>query len=196
MEDERISDFDTYYDSLKSQVSGGGEVSELNHNRIHNAAIMKLMLDNGGSISMYCGSMSVFRNDFYDDIARENNNTELARDVKEKVGRSLHDFLNKQGNCLSVVMENACPNLLSDLIVDSTVAENAIAKDRLKLSRIKDDFLWRKELTHFCCSSKPACIRTETDKDSHEGVFIGNSPEIVNFALNHFKELGEYSVGL
>lgn len=186
--------FQDYYDSLKAQLEGGEPVTESNHDRIHNAAIMKLMLDKGGKISMFCGEMSVFRKDFYDCIAKESSVTE-AEEIKSDLANSLLSFLADGDNKLDVLLERKVDGLLDDMIISKADVENALKRETLDIKRLRDDFLCKEQLSHFCSSSSKM-VRVEDNKTTHEGIFVGNDAEMLAESKTCFSNLSAHAVAL
>lgn len=184
--------FEDYYDSLTEKLESKRLVAETNHDRIHNSAIMKLMLDHGGQIDMFCGSMSVFRDDFYNDIKRDNPEGSEA-EIKSMLANSLTSFLAKDGSRLRVVQEHSMERLPDDLIVSKSVFESAMREGKLEIYSLESNFLWKDMMSHFAISSVAGMMRMETDKTTHEGMFIANAEATSKLANTTFDKLLEKS---
>lgn len=88
MEDQKNT---TDYDELRKIHSESGYGSINNDERYNNAEILRLFLEEGGKIRMFCGEMSTFRKSFYTHITEERC-AEAANKIKEIIECQLTNF--------------------------------------------------------------------------------------------------------
>lgn len=185
-----------YYSKLKEALESSKASFIFNKDRSHNATIMRFMFDSSHNVVMYCGSMSVFRNGFYEKIENEGENEAeqkiKAEEAKDELKSSLKSFFAKEDSSLSVIMENYEDVFLSDLIDENLFKENA-AKGRLKLYKLSDNFTFKKKLSHFSsCDLK--LVRLEQDKEEHSAVCIINDEKLSDSSKIMFNKLVSVAV--
>lgn len=191
---ESTIEFNQFYTKIKTELENGEPSSELNSDRLHNAAIMKLMLDNGGHINMFCGCLSIFRPQFYEKLAMYHQ-ADTAEYVKIEISKSLSKFLSSKVNKLEVIMESEETSILSDMIIDKSTLTDAIKRGSLSLSILNSNFLWGNSLNHFTFCAKNSMIRLEEDKIAHSGIYLTRDytneedDNLINDAIRTFGEL-------
>lgn len=194
MSESSTKEFINFYSKIKNELDRGEPSSELNSDRLHNAAIMKLMLDNGGHIQMFCGCLSVFRPQFYEKLAMYHQ-ADTAEYIKVEISKSLSKFLSSKENKLEVIMESEDKNILSDMIIDKSSLTDAIKRRSLSLSILNSNFLWGNSLNHFTFCAKNNMIRLEEDKIAHSGIYLtrdytnDEDDDLINDAIRTFREL-------
>lgn len=182
-----IMDFTQYKDFLRQLASYFDNKSEEtfgnNPDRSHNAALMEQMLRCGaGEICMYCGTMSVFRNEFYDEIDKEDS-SKSGRQIKDSVAAALSSFIQKDNSRLRILMRNFEDSYLDDLIIPKDVFLKAIGEGKVTLSRLNPDFPMP-EMDHFSFTSGQRIVRFETDPDKHTANYVINGTSFGNLPRN------------
>lgn len=195
MANYNIKTFNDYYDTLSNDLKSGKPVTEQNHDRVHNVAIVRLMLENSSKVNIFCGRMTIFRSEFYEHIALSYGR-ELADQLKEILAQSLRKFLSDKSKTLCILNENYHPEMMDDLIVPAELFRRSIANGNLNIKRLDDDFLWSDKLSHFCCAPDISAMRLESDKSLHEGIFTANISGLVAMAETNFNDLWKYSVAI
>ena len=179
--------FDSYYTKLKEDLDNGEESNCLNEDRRHNAAILKLMLERGGTINMLCGSFSIIRHSFYQKIADKYGECE-AKGIKEQLANAFVSFFSNESNKLDLIVEKT-ENFLDDLIISKGHIYEALSTSRLELSSLSSNFLWRDQINHICLSKSLKMLRVETDKNHHCGIFSVNQDELIEEAESSISEI-------
>lgn len=155
-----------YYDELQKIYDSNELKFKDNSDHAHNAMILRLMLNNSNRIYMYCGSMSIFRNQFYNHIP-----VEYREATKNLVREDLIEFLNRPDTEITVIMENDLPEGSgAELIVDAEMLSSRLTL--LKLPNY-DDNLYRSlrdDIYHFSFTEDGRIVRMETDKTNHKAV--------------------------
>lgn len=157
--------FDSFYQELQEAFRSGEISTHYNDSRIHNAAIMRFMLDNSNTINMYCGEMSVFRSGFYRHINEESGQ---GNNIQTVMAESLKKFLAKDNSECSVILENENPEVLKDTICQDEINE-ALKKEKLKIYYLPSDFTFKSAINHFTLCDKNL-YRFEDDKTSHSAI--------------------------
>lgn len=167
------TEFNKYYNSLVEALDNGELFFTLNTDCLHNAAIMKLMLEKGTRISMYCGSMSIFKNKFYTNILDDSGNPD--KDIKRKVSEAFVNFINRPGTHIDIILEKEPNNLTDDLIFDVEY----LNKESVKIFKIPDIIREKSNLNHFSFIDNSEITRLETDPLQHTAICkIGLSDKI------------------
>lgn len=180
-------DFTQYKDFLRQLATDFDRKSEVtfgnNPDRSHNAALMEQMLRCGaGEICMYCGTMSVFRNEFYDEIDKEDDTRDGGR-MRDSVAAALTSFLNKDNVRLRILMESFEDSYLDDLIIPKAVFLKAVGEGKVTLSRLNPDFQMP-EMDHFSFTSGQRIVRFETDPVKHTANYVINGSAFGNLPRN------------
>ena len=164
-----VKTFDEYYEKLQTKYEAGKVDFELNENRAHNTTIVRFMLDNSNLINMYCGEMSVFRDNFYKYINENENNGEfLGNDLKRKLIESIYTFINRENTILNIYLEKFSTDYFEDLIAPKIFNEG-IATGKINIYKLNDKLLLKSGLTHVSYTDTNI-IRMERDKYTHEAI--------------------------
>lgn len=171
--------FDEYYQKLQAKFDSKKVDFELNENRAHNTTIVRFMLDNSNNINMYCGEMSVFRNNFYNYINENANGRELLGNyLKEKLVESLSSFVNRENSKLNIYLEKFNNDYFDDLI-DLRIFCEGIAAGKINIYRLNDKLFLKSGLSHISYTDTNI-VRMERDKYTHEAICAINvSQEII-----------------
>ena len=164
-----VKTFDEYYEKLQTKYEAGKVDFELNENRAHNTTIVRFMLDNSNLINMYCGEMSVFRDNFYKYINENEKNGEfLGNDLKRKLIESIYTFINRENTILNIYLEKFSTDYFEDLIAPKIFNEG-IATGKINIYKLNDKLLLKSGLTHVSYTDTNI-IRMERDKYTHEAI--------------------------
>ena len=174
-----IKIFNKYYETLQNKFNSNKADFELNENRAHNATIVRFMLDNSNNINMYCGEMSVFRNNFYRYINENTPNNELLGDyLREKLIKSLSSFINRENSMLNIYLEKFSNDYFDDLI-DLRIFSEGITAGKIYVYKLNDKLLLKSGLSHISYTDTNI-VRMERDKYTHEAICAINvSKEIM-----------------
>lgn len=188
-----IQELDTYYESLYKKFKSGNPDFELNHDRAHNTTIERFMLDNSLVINMYCGEMSVFRNNFYEYINKDNpseseESEKLGDILKKKLIESLERFIKKQDTQLCIFLEKFDESYFRDLI-DRDIFTNGVHLGKIKFFKLDDELLLKKGLSHVSYTDSNI-VRMEKNQSTHEATCAINTPmEIMDIWINSFNSI-------
>lgn len=164
-----IKIFDEYYNTLQTKLDSKKVDFELNENRAHNTTIVRFMLDNSNNINMYCGEMSVFRNNFYKYINENANDDEALGDyLRKKLIESLFSFINRENSKLNIYLEKYSNDYFDDLI-DLRIFSEGIATGKINIYRLNDKLLLKSGLSHISYTDTNI-VRMERDKYTHEAI--------------------------
>lgn len=164
-----VKTFDKYYEKLQTKYEAGKVDFELNENRAHNTTIVRFMLDNSNVINMYCGEMSVFRDNFYRYINEiENTEEPLGDYLKNKLIGSLSSFVNRENTILNIYLEKFSNDYFEDLIAPKIFNEG-MATGKINIYKLNDKLLLKSGLTHVSYTDTNI-IRMERDKYTHEAI--------------------------
>lgn len=157
-----------------------------NKDRKHNAAIMAAMFDTSDNIRMYCGSMSVFRKGFVENIQQEDNG------IIQLLWDKISDFSNKPNACLDIIVENYPKNGSFNDIHGSDLFHNMQDKGMLTVSCLPDDLKFKETIPHFSFSSS-CIVREEQDKTTHSALCVINDKDFLNDSQRLFNTIKELS---
>lgn len=164
-----IKIFDEYYNTLQTKLDSKKVDFELNENRAHNTTIVRFMLDNSNYINMYCGEMSVFRNNFYKYINENANDDEALGDyLRKKLIESLFSFINRENSKLNIYLEKYSNDYFDDLI-DLRIFSEGIATGKINIYKLNDKLLLKSGLSHISYTDTNI-VRMERDKYTHEAI--------------------------
>ncbi|MBD5333059.1 MAG: hypothetical protein HDR97_04885 [Bacteroides sp.] len=192
MSEVSIRQFEEFYTKIKGEYDDKKASSELNSDRMHNAAIMKLMLESSRDIFMFCGSLSIFRPEFYQHIAGKYD-SETADYVKVRIAKALSDFLSDEKRHLNVILEKDVKDLESSMILDCETVRSAINRGTLSLKSLNSKFLWGNMLSHFAYSNDSEMLRIEEDKIEHAGLFVTKDKRLLKYANSTYDKLNARS---
>lgn len=181
------AEFEKYYNELAKAYDSGELYFSRNSDHLHNAAIMLLMLEKGKRISMFCGSMSVFKNDFYTYVLDDDGNPDM--DIKKKVSDAFTNFISKDGNQINIILERKPDNLTDGLIFD----KDLLQKESVAIYQIPEVIRERAGINHYSFIDNSEITRIESDAVNHTALCkIGNAPDIES-PEDSFKKLRELS---
>lgn len=177
----KYEELENYYSTLESKLQSKECNYILNHDRAHNAIIESFMLNKSNNINMYCGEMSVFRNDFYNYIDKEHcpdnndNKQSLGNRLKKNVIKALDSFIKRENTCLNIYFEKYDRCYFLDVIDQELFKEGANA-NKIHFYSLSDQLVLKKELFHIAYAS-PCMIRVETNSEIHEATCAINPPK-------------------
>ncbi len=180
--------FDSFYEKIKDEYDNNNSSSELNSDRLHNAAIMKLMLESSNEIFMFCGCLSVFRPEFYERIA-EVHGADTAEYIRIEMIKALAEFFADNNHRLNVILESGVNDLESSMIVDEETVRAAVSGGNLKSSALNSSFLWGNSLSHFAYSKDSEMLRLESNKIEHTGIYSRKNSELLKEASDTYAML-------
>lgn len=173
-----ITDLERYYNLLEEKKNSQNVSFLLNNDRAHNAIIEKFMLNNSNHIRMYCGEMSVFRENFYEYINRENG-IELADYAKAEVRNALHEFVNRPDTSLEIYFETFNETYLRD-IIDDEIFRKGLKLKKICLYKLDDKLFLKGGIAHISITDSNI-IRIESNPVTHEAICSVNAtPDIIN----------------
>lgn len=184
-----MDEIEKYYSELLSAYDSNRLLYRDNTDRLHNAAIMLLMLTRATSIKMYCGEMSIFRETFYNEIAKENR--VLADEWKRKISEALRAFLADDSHSLEIVVENYNPELLNDFII----SPDEIKRGQFQIFQLPDSIQNKHDILHFSFTGDEKIERIEIEKDKHTAICrIGIDKKKPTSSLAGFEKLHSLAV--
>ena len=165
-----FDDLKEYYNSLQRAFQEKKEAYYYNTDRSHNATVMYFMFDNATNIKMYCGELSVLRNNFYEHILNDGTEEEDVNSLKKTMLQSLAVFLEKENSQLEIVLENYSEKIFSDLICEELFLEN-MRKKKIRLYKLDDELSFKKSINHFSYTDTNI-LRFEEDKTLHNAICV------------------------
>ena len=178
------NDINTYFAEVEKAAKDSTPYYCYNEDREHNAAILSAMFSTSNRIKMYCGSMSVFRNSFWDKIK---DSSAIVQIFKEK----LDEFADHENNSLEIVIENYPEEGFRDFKFKDILYKMLEAK-KLKLYKLGDSITFKEEIPHFTLAS--ACfVRVEQDKENHSALCAINNEELMNSSEIFYSKLKEFA---
>lgn len=184
--------FVQYYQDLESAY-GSNEISRrYNSDRAHNAVVMCFMFDHSSQIDIYCGEMSVFRENFYAHINSDNelNSSDLGEKIKDEFCKRLKLFLDKENSHMNVIFENSISKPFDDLLCHEHFLSH---KQKISFFYLPDSFKPKKILNHFTYSEDSNIYRLEDDKESHSAICSFNNIERINRLKQFYGVLKSYA---
>lgn len=179
------TEFERYYNELAEAYNRKELYFTRNSDKLHNAAIMLLMLEKGTRISMFCGSMSVFKNKFYSNITCNEKENE---EIKKKLSDAFNIFIAKENTHIDIILEKEPVKIVDDLIFDS-----ALLTPKADIYVIPDVIRELSGINHYSFIDDAEITRIETDADNHTAICkIGNA-EGIESPVNSFNKLRDLS---
>lgn len=160
-----------------------------NHDRTHNAIAMRVIFETSSNIKMYCGEMSIFRNEFYNHISRDNN-PELSDAIKKVVKDAFGKFIGKEESSIDIIFEKFDRSYLDDVIFENSFRD-AMKSGKIRLYSVRDNFAYKENINHFCCGSN--FVRYEEDKKEHRAICAINDADFMKTTRISFALLKEVS---
>lgn len=183
-----MSDIEKYYDKLKDALSKGKNYEDRNHNRSHNAMVMKLMLENSDEINMFCGEMSIFRKGFYDEIRIKH--PEEGNLLETLMREALNEFFNKKKSLINIILQRYEVKYLDDLIVDKEIFLKHVKLSHLPELDYEGYRKSVKHVNHFSFTKDRKIARWEMNMDKHEAIVnIGKDKRPTKVPVRIFKIL-------
>ena len=185
-----------YYAALCAKLASKEFEVVSNNDRVHNAVIERLILENSQLVNMYCGEMSVFREGFYFHI-NQNNQIEhedqpLGDILKMDVIQALQDFIDRPNTKLNIYFEKYDGSYLRDLIT-TKVFRNGVQLGKINLFKLNDALFLKTGIGHTTCTDS-GIMRIERDPQTHEAVCGLNIPnDILELTTSTFETMA--SVG-
>lgn len=165
-------EFERYYNELAEAYDTKELYFTRNSDKLHNAAIMLLMLEKGTRISMFCGSMSVFKNKFYSDLTANDTENE---EIKKKLSDAFKIFIAKENSHIDIILEKKPVNLTGDLIFDKSLLNN----EAVEIFRIPDVIREYAGINHYSFIDDSEITRIESDAENHTAICkIGNATNV------------------
>lgn len=182
MEQEKEQELELYYYQLIDAILSGISSVAMNRDRSHNAMIMKCMLDTSDSICMYCGEMSIFRNNFYEHI-NNCSSSKLGNTIKEFLKRSIQNFLSKETANLSIILAHKIESLPDDMI-DLPIFNEHLKTGKIKIGYLQEGMVFNKGMSHFSFTDN--ILRVEKDMLERSAICAIN-PD--NELLHNYRQL-------
>lgn len=178
-----------YYDELMNFYRSGELRSLPNKDRRHNATILCFMLDTSREVNMYCGEMSIFRDQFYSYIDKDNpDNPDGGAQLKNDMIEALGAFTQRPDVKLNIIVENYTDTLSRDFISPGVFADG-IRNGRIDIRRLDKTSVVAEGMTH-CVYTDTRSVRIEENKEEHSGLFLANmSDALLNKLDSNYKYL-------
>lgn len=175
--------FDSFYDEVNSAVTNNQLNFFKNSDRRHNAAILRVMLNYGNDISLYCGEMSILRNGFYEHI---NNDYPMEGDyIRPLISEAFQNFVNGNHR-IRIILEDYNPAYFDDLIFDIGVLRNP----NVELYTLPEGNSMKREIKHFSFSDDQRIVRLEElGHDNHQATCMTGTEEPIDSIYNAFNGL-------
>lgn len=158
------TNIDCYYNELVNAYDHNDWFYAENTDRMHNATIMRVMLEKASKIYMYCGELSVLRDSFYSHIEKQNR--ELGISLKEDVSKAFDEFIKNRSNSLEIIMENYSEDFFRDLIINKELLKG----ENVKILYLPDAIEIKKNLPHIAFTQDDRMVRIELNKETHEAI--------------------------
>lgn len=159
-----MNEIDEYYNRLLQAYDNNEVLYCDNTDRLHNAAIMRLMLEKGSEILMYCGEMSIFRDAFYEEIAKKS--AEESEKWKKIITSALKSYLSSKSKSLEIVMENYNVDILNDFLLSKEEIPNL----PITIYQLPESIGNKSDIQHFSLTSDEKIVRLETAKKDHTAI--------------------------
>ncbi|MDR1056535.1 MAG: hypothetical protein LBL90_12110 [Prevotellaceae bacterium] len=197
-----LADLEDYYKNLTKLAGEKKTVRFLNQDRAHNAVVMLVMLEHAEKrIQMYCGALSIFRENFQqkakENINQQTSGSEDAErfDVFKKLRKSLQEFLNKDHTTFEAIIENPGDNFWEEEIIKEDLFHR-IEEGKVQLYKLKTFNKDSKfNLNHFAIGDD-TMYRRESDMKLHTALCCFNNEAGVSVLASNFAMLKSFSVPL
>lgn len=178
------NDIKKYFAEVENAAKENTPYYCYNEDREHNAAILSAMFSTSNRIRMYCGSMSVFRNSFWDKIK---DSSAIVQIFEKK----LNEFASEANNSFEIVVEKYPEDGFRDFKFKD-ILSNMLETKILKLYKLGDSITFKEEIPYFTFAS--ACfVRVEQDKESHSALCAINNEELMNSSEIFYSKLKEFA---
>lgn len=183
-----FEELEMYYQKLKSAFTYSGNASShYNSDRSHNAMVMCFMFDNSSSIDMYCGQLSVFRENFYGHIKEYYGDDQISNYLKKRLVSSFNNFIQQSNSSFNVIFESDNEDYSKDLICKELFLEG-IENEKIHVYKLDDNLSFKQDLYHFSYTNSQI-VRLEEDKIKHSAICTINDVAIYDSAKNSFSKL-------
>lgn len=169
-----------YYAAIVKAAKASEPYYCYNEDKVHNAAILSAMLCTSNNVRMYCGTMSIFRNKFWENLADDSK-------IKETFLQELEEFAKRQENSLEIVVENYPDGGFKDYLREELL-KNMFDKGNLKLFKLSDSITFKEEIPHFSIAS-PCFVRVEQDKERHTALCAINNQELMDSSNTFYTKI-------
>lgn len=176
-----FTELQAYYRILHEAFIKEKESYHFNHDRSHNATVMQFMFDNSTEINMFCGQLSVLREDFYNHI------TEDSTSIKEAVINSLNKYLEHKDSKFSIIIEDYSDDIFKNLICKDLFTRK-IKEGQIRLYQLNEDFSFKEDINHFCYTDTKI-TRFEEDKTQHSAICIFHNEKYYSLMKKNFNIL-------
>lgn len=176
-----FDELQAYYEILNEAFLKDKESYHFNHDRSHNATVMRFMFDKSSEINMYCGKLSVLRESFYEHIAED------SEIIKEAVIESFKSYLERRDSKFSIIFEDYSNDIFTNLICKD-VFMRKVKEGQIKLYQLNKDFSFKEDINHFCYTNT-RITRFEEDKTQHSAICIFHNEEYYSIMEKHFNIL-------
>lgn len=148
------------------------------------ATSILVMLEKVHNIRMFCGSLSVFTNEFYNKFSGDYQK-HVGDDIKSKISEALQKFIDDKNNELTIILENQNTNLSEDFIIPY---ENFKYNKNVKLYVIEDFVISKSKLNHFVFTENEKVVCLQINKNPSEFICKIGSDQYYKF-LDAFNNL-------
>lgn len=170
-----LNEYQEYYERIRDEINNGTKAIEPNSDRAHNAAILCAMLDTANTIDMYCGEMSVFQQNFYNHIDRDNpwsrcstDNCSLGQNIKASLTDNLRKFLNRDNAKLTIYVQN--PEKVDfKKLIDLDLIKSGIDSGKISINRFDKNSIFLSGVKHITCTDRNT-VRIEINPATHEAL--------------------------
>lgn len=169
MTDAELQD---YYNKLVNYKDSQDLRSLPNNDRRHNATILCFILKTSKEVNMYCGEMSIFRENFYSHI--EKDNPGVGKSLKRDMIAALEEFVERTDVKLNIIVENYYEAIFSDFI-SYKVFRDGIISGKITIRKL-NKIAASQNLSH-CVYTDTRVVRIEENREEHSGMFLANMSE-------------------
>ena len=189
----KLDFFAKYYQDLQAAYDSSEICVRYNKDRAHNSIVMCFILDKSKTINIYCGKMSVFRNNFYRriDAEHEKDNVGLGRQLKSEFEKRLRKFLSAEDSVLRIIAETKIESF-DDFLCNEEL-KNALEQNKLDLFYLPEESELVGFFTHFSFSDDSNLYRFEDDMENHSALCCFNDIKTIEEYQNNYYTLMSYA---
>lgn len=163
-----------YYYELETLYRSSELRSLPNNDRRHNATILCFMLDSSKEVNLFCGEMSIFREQFYAHIEKDWEGVGVS--LKKDIISALKSFLSRDGVKLNIIVQNYNDSISHDL-VSHQIFREGINAGKISIRKL-NQVAATDSLTHSVYTEKKL-VRIEENLEEHSGMFLTNMSDVL-----------------
>lgn len=181
-----------YYTEFYEHFKKGEMFALPNMENAQKAIILRLMLEVGEVVNIYCRDMSVFEKQFYSDINFKYGNN-IGAYLRDKVTMSLQHFFHKCNSKINIIIRTGNPDL-KNVLIDSLLFKYNIKNGKISVFKVIEDRIPIEAVPHFSFNDS-GIARVEQDMEESSGICAVHIPEnLRNNLQNNFEILRSVSL--